>query len=65
MPFGAGKRACVGMGLAFLELQLITLEMAASFDFTCKNEGRIPKPHTGITLNAPPIENRILPRANF
>ncbi len=53
MPFGAGVRACVGMGVSLLELHLITLEFAAAFDFTQLTAASDLKPKPGITLNAP------------
>lgn len=44
LPFGAGPRACLGMGVALLELQLLALEIAASF---------VPERITGDPIGAP------------
>ena len=59
LPFGAGPRACVGMGVAILELQLIALEFAAAFDLEVMDDLRNLKPKSGITLSAPSIPIRI------
>jgi cytochrome P450 len=56
LPFGAGPRACVGMGVAMLELQLIALECAAAFDLRLRAPTDSLKPIAGITLNAPAME---------
>jgi cytochrome P450 len=56
VPFGAGARACVGMGVSMLELHLIALEFASSFDFKLLTPSHSLLPRPGITLNAPPME---------
>jgi cytochrome P450 len=53
LPFGAGARACVGMGVSLLELHLVALEFASTFDFSALSDPRLVKPKAGITLNAP------------
>jgi cytochrome P450 len=53
MPFGAGARACVGMGVSLLELHLITLELAGAFNFNQMTPDVELAPRAGITLNAP------------
>jgi cytochrome P450 len=61
MPFGLGPRACVGIGLGLLELQLLALELSSS----CKLEilSRVPaeKPTPQVTLLPPRIELRLRP----
>lgn len=58
LPFGAGPRACIGMSLALLNLQLIALELAASFDFSFVG-AQVPAMPTGsVTLVPPLIELR-------
>lgn len=52
MPFGVGHRACVGMGVAMVELQVIALETAAAFELGVSKKQRL-VPRAGITLNAP------------
>lgn len=56
LPFGAGPRACVGMGVALLELQLIALEFASAFEFESVKPWHTHRPTPGITLSSPPIE---------
>jgi cytochrome P450 len=56
LPFGAGPRACVGMGVALLELQLVVLEFAASLSFRNPISSDGLQPSAAITLLAPPIE---------
>ena len=53
IPFGAGARACVGMGVSLLELHLIVLEFACAFDFSLMTPKAELTPKVGITLNAP------------
>jgi cytochrome P450 len=55
IPFGAGPRACVGMGVGLLELQLLALEMAASLEFKDVSPFPAPRPKPSITLIPPPI----------
>jgi cytochrome P450 len=55
VPFGAGPRVCVGMGVVMLELQLIALEMAAAFDLKVQSNVPAGAPKSSITLLPPPI----------
>jgi cytochrome P450 len=59
MPFGAGPRACVGMGVAMLELQLLALEMAAAYEFSNVHPMPAPRPKASVTLVPPPISIEI------
>ncbi len=56
VPFGAGPRACAGMGVAMLELQLLALEMAAAYRFTGVSPNPAPWPKASVTL-VPPAMN--------
>ena len=55
LPFGAGPRACLGMGVALLELQLLALEIAASFVLVSMNNGPVGPPISSVTLMPPEI----------
>ena len=55
IPFGAGPRACVGMGVGLLELQLLALEMAASLEFKNVSPYPAPLPKPSVTLIPPQI----------
>lgn len=59
MPFGTGPRACVGMGVAMLELQLLALEMAAAYEFKNVHPVSPPWPKPSVTLVPPPISIEI------
>lgn len=62
MPFGVGPRVCVGMSLALLELQLIALEIAASFEVELASSEPAPPPKPVITIIPPALEMRLRPR---
>jgi cytochrome P450 len=62
LPFGSGPRACVGMGLAMLELQLLALEIAAAYRFGDFSPRPAPWPKPSVTLIPPDMSIAILPR---
>jgi cytochrome P450 len=59
VPFGAGPRACAGMGVAMLELQLLALEMSATYRFIGVTPNPAPWPKASVTLIPPPMQIRI------
>jgi cytochrome P450 len=62
MPFGLGPRACVGIGLGLLELQLLALELSASCRLEILSSIPADKPTPQVTLLPPRIELRLRPR---
>ena len=62
MPFGLGPRACVGIGLGLLELQLLALEIAASCTVDIVSGVPAAAPTPQVTLLPPRIELRLRPR---
>lgn len=62
MPFGLGPRACVGIGLGLLELQLLALELSASCKLDILSSVPAGKPTPQVTLLPPRIELRLRPR---
>ncbi|WP_127089066.1 cytochrome P450 [Aquabacter cavernae] len=61
LPFGAGPRACVGMGVGMLELQILALEFASAYELEAADID-VGAPHPSITLVPPPIHLRIRSR---
>lgn len=59
LPFGAGPRACVGMGLAMLELQLLVLELAAAYQFDSASPHPAAWPKPSVTLVPPDMSIEI------
>ncbi|HEY0440987.1 MAG TPA: cytochrome P450 [Xanthobacteraceae bacterium] len=55
VPFGAGPRACAGLGVAMLELQLVALEIAAAYRFNGVTPNPAPWPKASVTLIPPPM----------
>jgi cytochrome P450 len=63
VPFGAGPRACVGMGLAMMEMQILALQIASSCQLAIKSATPPPIPKPSITLVPPAIEIEAQPSA--
>ncbi|WP_018387592.1 cytochrome P450 [Ancylobacter sp. FA202] len=63
LPFGAGPRACVGLGMAMLELQVIALELAATFNTELRMSMPPGLPRPSITLVPPSIPLALKPRS--
>jgi cytochrome P450 len=61
MPFGLGPRACVGIGLGLLELQLLALELSSSCTLDILSNVPADKPTPQVTLLPPRIELRLRP----
>jgi len=59
MPFGAGPRTCVGMRIAMLELQLLALEFASTYQLELVGEENVGWPTAALTLIPPEIRLRI------
>lgn len=59
IPFGAGPRACLGMGIAMLELQLLALEIASTFTISVTSQIPPPPPTSSITLIPPDIRLKL------
>jgi cytochrome P450 len=61
MPFGLGPRACVGIGLGLLELQLLALEIAAACSIDILSPVPAAEPTPQVTLLPPAIKLRLKP----
>lgn len=55
LPFGAGPRACIGIQVAMLELQLLALEFARNMDLEIHSPVPAPLPRPSLTLIPPAI----------
>jgi cytochrome P450 len=64
LPFGLGPRACVGIGLGLLELQLLALEISSACEIDALSEVPAAAPTPAVTLIPPQIRLRLRPRNN-
>ena len=62
MPFGFGGRACVGLNVAMIELQMIALEFAAALEADIVSAVPPGAPKASVTLVPPEIRLRIKAR---
>jgi enediyne biosynthesis protein E7 len=61
IPFGGGRRACVGQSFAELETVLVLASVAQRFRLEL-TAGGIPRPAAAITLRPERLRMRLLPR---
>ncbi len=61
IPFGGGRRACIGQSFAELETVLVLASVAQRFRLELTARG-IPKPMAAITLRPGKLPMRLLPR---
>jgi len=61
VPFGVGARACIGMSIAWFELQLFVLQVSSALRFKRLTAGA-PQPKPSITLLFPPSRYEVTMR---
>ena len=61
MPFGTGPRACIGMNVAAIELQLFALQIASAFRFRLTGAPKGTAPVPSVALLAPAFKMRAEP----
>ena len=64
LPFGIGKRNCLGEGLATMELFIFISALVQKFEFLPENEAEMPtmEPDVGFSRVAKPFKIRAIPR---
>ena len=64
LPFGIGKRNCLGEGLATMELFIFISALVQKFEFLPENEAELPTmdPDVGFSRVAKPFKIRAIPR---
>ena len=64
LPFGIGKRNCLGEGLATMELFIFISALVQKFEFLPENEAELPtiEPDVGVSRVAKPFKIRAIPR---
>ena len=64
LPFGIGKRNCLGEGLATMELFIFISALVQKFEFLPENEAELPtmEPDVGFSRVAKPFKIRAIPR---
>ena len=66
LPFGLGKRNCLGEGLATMELFVFITALVQKFEFLPEHEAELPsmEPDIGFSKIARPFTIRAVPRVN-
>lgn len=63
VPFGIGPRACIGMSIGMIELQLLVLQLATAFSLElAPGTATNIKPHPSVTLLFPQTKMVAIPR---
>ncbi|MEM7620854.1 MAG: cytochrome P450 [Pseudomonadota bacterium] len=65
IPFGYGGRACVGLAVALLELQLVALEFASTFDIEVVSKVPADPPKPSVTLVPSEVKLRMTPKRAY